>query len=361
MHSLIPILFLFLYHSHLSCRILCTNRDEFLARPALAAAFHSFGDTAHPNSDSPVNSEGSKASVLSGRDTQAGGTWLGLAPQTGRVALLTNITEPYQRLPSSRGALAPAFLLGQPGTPLEELYPQASYAGFNLLVLEAEWDEASPAESVSISAAAPTSAVPTRLIHFPHASLVSNNGGGGPLAWRALRADERASGSLSNGLHVSGTGGEAWPKVVQGRALFADAVRAHDEALREDGKKEGDADAALAHRLFALLRTTAVEPVRAREELRRTICVSPLEIHLNGAQPPSSVPALVKDKAYGTRTASVLLVRRSGEALFVERDVWRLTSEGVKLYVGGAVGGTGAGDEDGERLFRLQVGVGAPG
>ncbi|KAF7364785.1 hypothetical protein MVEN_00348500 [Mycena venus] len=362
------------------CRILCSNRDEFLARPALAAAFHSFGDA---NSDSPSNSNSQSsppragdATVLSGRDTQAGGTWLGLTPGTGRVALLTNITEPYQSLPSSRGSLAPAFLLGKPRTPLETLYPQGSYAGFNLLVLEAEWEASSSSAPPQPTASASISVSPR--LHFPHAFLVSNGGAGGQLLSRPLRAEERTSGGLSNGLHVTETGGEAWPKVAQGRTLFSDTVKAHDEALRRDDAR--DADAALAGRLFALLRTAAAEPVRAREELRRTICVRPLEISakprpdVNNAQTPdssaSAVPATINGTGtpipstptiYGTRTASVLLVRRSGDALFVERDVWRLKPGGVELYEGGAIGGTGsgklAGEEDGERVFRVRVGA----
>jgi uncharacterized protein with NRDE domain len=55
--------------------ILCTNRDEFLSRPTMAAEFHSFGH------------EAEKASILSGRDLRAGGTWLGMN-LSGRVALL---------------------------------------------------------------------------------------------------------------------------------------------------------------------------------------------------------------------------------------------------------------------------------
>jgi len=56
--------------------ILCTNRDEFLSRPTIGAHFHSFG----------VGAE-TEASVLSGRDLQAGGTWLGIN-RFGRLALL---------------------------------------------------------------------------------------------------------------------------------------------------------------------------------------------------------------------------------------------------------------------------------
>lgn len=58
--------------------ILCTNRDEFLARPTTNAHFHGFESA----DDQPTSGQ-----VLSGRDQKAGGTWFGLN-RTGRVALL---------------------------------------------------------------------------------------------------------------------------------------------------------------------------------------------------------------------------------------------------------------------------------
>lgn len=190
----------------------------------------------------------------------------------------TNITEPLQTLPSSRGALVRAFLLADPATPIAELYPPtAQYAGFNLLTLAA----ARAADGT---------------LHFPHATRVSNGGARGPIALRALRQDERAAGALSNGIDAAG---DAWPKVLIGRALFVSAVSADAD--------DDDDEAALAARLFALLRTPPAEPVRAREELRRAVCVPPL---------------VVGAGHYATRLATVLLIRRSGAARFVERDVW---------------------------------------
>ena len=52
-------------------RILCTNRDEYLARPTQNACFH-----------------GPDNGILSGIDLQAGGTWFGIN-RAGRVALLS--------------------------------------------------------------------------------------------------------------------------------------------------------------------------------------------------------------------------------------------------------------------------------
>ncbi|KAJ7069357.1 NRDE protein-domain-containing protein [Mycena amicta] len=299
--------------------ILCANRDEYLARPAHPATFH--------------DDFAGLSTVLSGRDVQAGGTWLGVAPSTGRIALLTNITEPppSPAPPASRGALAPAFLAAPRKTPLANLYPpDAHYAGFNLLVLEAESNEDT--------------------IYFPQdsASLVSNGGAGGKIATRVLRVDERVLGGLSNGIHVnqdgSGVGaGEAWPKVSFGRAQFSSAVDAFHHDLEESQLEDDDEakDMLLTRKLFTLLRTPPAEPPRAKEELRNAICVPPLAIGV-GANPR---------QYYATRTATVLLVRRrGGQAVFVERDVyvWRQDEGGtVELNEG----------DDGERVFRFRVGV----
>lgn len=74
--------------------ILCANRDEYLARPTLPAHFHSFEALTTPASSNDsvsavqddVKSKGGR--VLSGRDVQAEGTWLGTSQPTGRVGLL---------------------------------------------------------------------------------------------------------------------------------------------------------------------------------------------------------------------------------------------------------------------------------
>ncbi|KAJ7105063.1 NRDE protein-domain-containing protein [Mycena crocata] len=351
-------------------RILCTNRDEYLARPTLPAAFHSFGlpqsEVARGKSefnttgdagkfDAVADDSESTRRVLSGLDTLAGGTWLGLAPSSGRIALLTNITEQPHKLSSSRGALVPAFLLADPtldsqsnasssafDSQLQALYPATDqYAGFNLLVLAAEWETASLVSGVN------------RRLHFPHAALLSNGGARGPIVSRALRSTERACGGVSNAANTCAKEepGSEWPKVAEGRTLFAEVLAAHaahpgrhsaEANLDVDPTVDEDvADAALAARLFTLLRTTAKTPIRSREDLRRTIHVAPLEV---AAGPNKGW--------YATRLATVLLVRRTGEARFVERDVWRLSE--------GKDGGVELADTGAERVFRVRVGGGAP-
>lgn len=104
---------------------IAANRDEFHQRPAL---------TAHYWQDAP--------GLLAGRDLEAGGTWLGVHPENGRFALVTNFREPGHPVPSdaiSRGHLVQEFLTGDQNAAnyLAKIAAQKHrYAGFNLIVGE---------------------------------------------------------------------------------------------------------------------------------------------------------------------------------------------------------------------------------
>lgn len=107
--------------------LLLGNRDEFYARPT--APLQHWPD----------------APILAGRDLQAGGTWLGVAPgPTGtRLAALTNYrsASPPRSDAPSRGALVTDFLqsLLDAKAYLKGLQPQAStYNPFNLLVFDGQ-------------------------------------------------------------------------------------------------------------------------------------------------------------------------------------------------------------------------------
>ena len=99
--------------------IVAANRDEYHARPTLAAAWWREDD------------------ILAGRDLLAGGTWFGVR-RNGRVALLTNYRDGPARAPSlrSRGELVVAALRGAhaPQRTLSDMLTSAEdYAGFNLI------------------------------------------------------------------------------------------------------------------------------------------------------------------------------------------------------------------------------------
>lgn len=100
--------------------IFAGNRDEFHARPALAA---------HWWHDAP--------DVFGGRDLEANGSWLGVR-RDGRFAVVTNFREPDRRPENlrSRGELPTQFLCGDtaPADYLRYLHDNRDeYAGFNLL------------------------------------------------------------------------------------------------------------------------------------------------------------------------------------------------------------------------------------
>ncbi|KAK0202129.1 NRDE protein-domain-containing protein [Desarmillaria ectypa] len=232
--------------------ILCTNRDEFLDRPTLDAHFHSFG-------------KGLPQDVLSGIDVLGGGSWFGVS-RAGRVALLTNITEPPPLHPFefSRGSLVSSHLLEDPRVPRD-----TPFAGFNLLLLVPRLSD----EKVAFDA-----------------EFVSNGGAGKPISSRL----GDATGGFSNAVD----GEEVWPKVLQGNRDFARIVESR-------GEEEED----LVESLFGLLNEHPPERVVHRSELKRAIHV---------------VPISIEGKMYGTRLSTVLLVGRDGRVLFVEQDVWKL-------------------------------------
>jgi uncharacterized protein with NRDE domain len=110
--------------------ILASNRDEFFDRAAALLGWWS------PAPGAPE--------LLGGRDLQAGGTWLALAP-TGRMALVTNVRggDPGPIDAPSRGGLVPAWLSAEHAfEPHWARIEAAGYHGFNLIAGDAargEW------------------------------------------------------------------------------------------------------------------------------------------------------------------------------------------------------------------------------
>ena len=105
--------------------LLAANRDEFYARPALAAAW--WEDAPH---------------VYAGKDLEGGGTWMGINKQ-GRFAAITNIRngEGKKSGAPSRGNIVADFLRNDisPASYLHELKADAKhYAGFNLIIGDSE-------------------------------------------------------------------------------------------------------------------------------------------------------------------------------------------------------------------------------
>lgn len=218
-------------------------------------------DEFHDRPTEPVGEWADGSGIIAGRDLRAGGTWMGIT-RRGRFAALTNFREPAasDAAVPSRGALVTGFL-------------RAS----------------DPAESFAIRLAA-------RGALYPGFSLFLADG-------RQLAHVSNRGGAmlLPPGIHALSNGrfGDRWPKVERGRALFAQSL------ARDEGEE------ALVASLLAMLRDD-----------------SPGE---EGQLPDTGVgrererilsPIFISGADYGTRSSSVLLVRRNGSIRFVERQ-WR--------------------------------------
>jgi len=313
--------------------ILCSNRDEFLSRPTLPAQFHGFGSETDQ--------------VLSGRDVRAGGTWLGIN-KSGRVTVLyaifdhpalqfkfksndrTNITEPARRFAQSRGELTSSFLLPKSdvgptfeGHLADITSSSKRFAGFNLLLFSPIKERGSDdSHQWSYDAA-----------------WVTNSGANGKITSRPLSPKEKHVGGASNG--IDGVDASDWPKVVDGCSLL-EQVLTDSSAVDISGNASQDREAWLVSKLFNLLAYEHHDAPLTREDLRKTIRAPPVSLNTKGFHGPSDhedhadtdvPPANSIDVAvspwYGTRLSTVILIRRSGEVLFIERDIFTLSESGM--------------------------------
>lgn len=221
-------------------------------------------DEFYARSTRPASWWGQSVALLAGRDEEAGGTWLGIT-RAGRLALLTNVRAPSERNPHapSRGALAVESLQSaQP--PLGWLRAQTprlgAYNGFNLLLAEP----------------------PLARRGAPQLVYYSNRRRGGP---RAL-----APGlyGLSNAFLDT-----PWPKVTRAVGRFAWTLA-----------NRVDLDA-----LLALMADR--QPVRDAELPSTGV---PLEWER------ALAPIQIRAHGYGTRSTTVITVRRDGVVNFIERS-----------------------------------------
>jgi uncharacterized protein with NRDE domain len=215
--------------------IVAANRDEFFARTSLPM---------HWWDDVPV---------LGGRDLTAGGSWMTLSA-TGRFAAVTNVrdfTQPDEA-PRSRGEIPVGFSAGDesPADYCRSL-PTGEYTGYNALVsdLDTFW-------------------------------WTSNWAGA------ALPLDAGVYGISNAALDTP------WPKVVNGKHRFTDALAAGAEV--ED--------------FFTVLADDAVAPddllpdTGVGIELERLVS-----------------PAFISSPDYGTNASTVLRIRRDGSYDIEER------------------------------------------
>jgi uncharacterized protein with NRDE domain len=205
--------------------------------------------------------------LLAGRDEEAGGTWLGIN-RRGRFAMLTNVRSPAERNPHapSRGGIVVSALqteipaLSWAGGQLPER--AAAYNGFNLLLGD-------------LTAVSPSSAAP--------ALVYTNN-----------RTDE-VPRPLAPGIYGLSNAflDTPWPKVTRSVSRFAMQLAARV-----------DADA-----FFSLM---ADRRLAADADLPSTGVPLEWERVLSAVQ--------IRALGYGTRTTTIVTVRRDGLVNFVERS-----------------------------------------
>ncbi len=220
--------------------VVATNRDEFFQRPAARLAWWT------PPGGGP--------DVLSGRDLESGGTWLGLTTQ-GRLALLTNVRDPsrVEIDAPSRGRIVPEWLTAQESAGQFWMRTALSgHNGFNLIAADFRRGECFWASN--------TAPYPLRL--------------------------ERGIYGLSNAALDT-----PWPKVRQIK-----------ERLRESLATAETVDALAAH-LFAGL---AEREPAADDALPHTGVRIELERQLS--------PAFIRtpDQSYGTRCSTLIITERAG-------------------------------------------------
>ncbi|PVF97677.1 hypothetical protein CPB86DRAFT_785632 [Serendipita vermifera] len=276
--------------------IVVNNRDEFLGRPTHVASIHHFGKKCYDEGDA----------IISGLDEKGGGTWLGIN-RHGRIAMLTNITEEARTRNTSRGNLVSDFLLSSKKdtmeqhvnalteipTTEEERIIHRDYAGFNLLLISVAEEDGAP-EPTGDGA-----------VRRPRMALVTNSGGGGVLSARWLDEKETALHGVSNG--IDGVTMHLWTKVKEGEECLKEAINAPH--LVEDE---------LCEHIFSVLSRHPNHAPHSKDELRGAIRVDPVPLNIGAGL----------QGWYGTRTASIILVRKDGFVLYRERDVWILDSEG---------------------------------
>ena len=284
--------------------ILGANRDEFYERPTVPARF--WAQAPH---------------VLAGRDETAGGTWMGVT-RTGRWAAVTNVRDPGAHDPSapSRGHLVSEYLTDEPDPRayLNDLsHRAASYNGFNLLVGAPEgiW-------------------------------YLSNYAGNDDRTAAGRRVDPGLHG-LSN--HLLDT---PWPKVEHAKdQLAALSVRA-DEQVEVGGHPTAENPTATND--TATNDTAPPENNRSPQagDLRSPDDANdPVDLVLDlldnrepfpeDRLPDTGVgrekermlsPLFIESDVYGTRSSTVLLIRRDGRITFAERTYQRGTAGATRRF-----------------------------
>jgi len=256
-------LILFAWKSHPDYPlVVAANRDEFYERDTKGIAWW----PEHPH-------------VLAGRDRAdvlgSPGTWLGFT-KTGKFAALTNVRAPSEKNPDlrTRGELSLMYLSGKehPANFIQENVKRfQNYNGFNLLMADLSNPENAEMHWVSNRMLMGQNIRPRKV--FPHQPLDAGVYG------------------LSNAMLDT-----PWPKVNHRVAAFAQALAMDSGQLKN---------------VDQYLKLLADTHHASDHELPNTGVSREWEKALS--------PAFIKTDTYGTRSSTVLRVRKDGQFEMVER------------------------------------------
>ena len=251
--------------------VIAANRDEQRLRPTLPLAVWS-------------SDEG--ATLMSGRDLRAGGTWLGSTPG-GRIALLTNVREAEPttgRL--SRGDLPLHWLTGRmDAAPFLAQHDPTAYGGCNLVIGDfqsGQWTWASNRKSSSTGDA-----------------LISSAS-----SWETSSLAPGVYG-LSNALLDT-----PWPKTL--------ALKAAMQTALAQAQSSGDEED-LSQPLWAAL---------ARRERASLADLPQTGVALELEHGLSSVHVDIPGRDYGTRSSTLMWIDSSQEPETFKATLWEKTVGG---------------------------------
>ena len=250
--------------------VLASNRDEFFARPTAPLNWWRASEDA--------------VEILSGRDLEAGGSWLGVT-RRGRLALVTNVREPDRFITDalSRGALV--------------------IEGVTRDVIDVAWlDEITHA--------------PRNGFNFLTADLFT-----GDCVWATNRTPlYRRFGAglygLSNALLDT-----PWPKVVSLKEKLAELLSSADTNV------DADADR-MAEQLFSALSDPQIAADTALPKtgvpLERERLLSPAFIRITDTGKPEAI--------YGTRCSTVVIAEQVGDTQIAGKAVRKIVRVYERVY-----------------------------
>ncbi|WP_280150321.1 NRDE family protein [Piscinibacter sp. XHJ-5] len=246
-------------HSRRFPLVVAANRDEFFSRPAARLTWWT------PEAGGPA--------VLSGRDLESGGTWMGLTAE-GRLAMVTNVRDPSRndKAAPSRGRIVPEWLGARERS--DRFWMRSAlcgYNGFNLLAFDFRLGECFWGSNVS---------------------------------GQTVRLDRGLHGLSNAGLNTP------WPK-----------VEALKRRLRE-AMAETDSVDALSLRLFEALADRSEAP----DEL-----LPGTGVPLDWERRLSAAFIRIPDRGYGTRCSTLIITERVSRHLVTHVFERSFSPTGVAL------------------------------